>query len=289
VKIQGCGICGSNIPVWEGRPWFQYPLENGSPGHEGWGVIESLGMGVNDIFVGERVTFLSGHAFSEYENVNSSDIVKLPPQLDSIPFPGEPFGCAINVFERCEIKKGDIIAVIGVGFLGAVLISLAATAGAHVIAISRRPFALRIAKEAGAADVIPMNDHNNVISTIKKLTNKELCDCVIEAAGHQVTLDLASDIIKERGKMVIAGYHQDGVRIVNMQQWNWKGIDVINAHEREPEMYLNGIKKAIDMVCRGIIIPEKFFTHKFPFASIQEGFELMEKRTDGFLKALVLM
>jgi threonine dehydrogenase-like Zn-dependent dehydrogenase len=248
-----------------------------------------VGISVDNFSIGERVTFISNHAFSEYENVNRTDVVKLPSQLDSIPFPGEPLGCAINVFERCEIKPGDIIAVIGVGFLGAVLTSLAANAGAHVIAISRRPFALRIAKDMGAEDVININDHTSVMSTIKKLTNNVFCDCVIEATGHQCTLDLAADLTKVRGKMVIAGYHQDGVRIVNMQQWNWKGIDVINAHERESEKYLNGIKKAIDMVCSGIIAPEKLFTHMLPFESIQEGFELMEKREDGFLKALVLM
>jgi hypothetical protein len=33
---------------------------------------------------------------------------------------------------------------------------------------------------------------------------------------------------------IVAGYHQDGPRQVNMQLWNWRGLDVINAHERDP-------------------------------------------------------
>lgn len=46
IRMEGCGICASNLPVWQGRPWFRYPMEPGSPGHEGWGVIEEAGEGV---------------------------------------------------------------------------------------------------------------------------------------------------------------------------------------------------------------------------------------------------
>jgi len=54
---------------------------------------------------------------------------------------------------------------------------------------------------------------------------------VIEAAGQQWPLDLATELTRERGRLIIAGYHQDGPRQINMQLWNWRGLDVINAHE----------------------------------------------------------
>jgi D-arabinose 1-dehydrogenase-like Zn-dependent alcohol dehydrogenase len=49
VRMHGSGVCGSNVPVWEGRPWFEYPLPPGAPGHEGWGVIERVGEGVKHL------------------------------------------------------------------------------------------------------------------------------------------------------------------------------------------------------------------------------------------------
>src|SRR5690348_12363139 len=67
VKLEGCGVCGSNIPVWEGRPWFNYPLQPGSPGHEGWGIVDAVGPQVNAFTIGERVGFLSEHAYAEYD------------------------------------------------------------------------------------------------------------------------------------------------------------------------------------------------------------------------------
>ena len=68
---------------------------------------------------------------------------------------------------------------------------------------------------------------------MKQITAGRLCERVIEAVGKQWPLDLAGELVGYGGKLIIAGYHQDGPRQVNMQSWNWKGIDVINAHERD--------------------------------------------------------
>jgi D-arabinose 1-dehydrogenase-like Zn-dependent alcohol dehydrogenase len=53
IRLEGCGICASSIPVWEGRQWFNYPMEPGSPGHEGWGIVEDTGM-CNEYFKPKR-------------------------------------------------------------------------------------------------------------------------------------------------------------------------------------------------------------------------------------------
>src|SRR5215216_3398241 len=67
VRLEGCGVCGSNLPLWEGRAWFQYPAEPGSPGHEGWGVIDAIGPGVTTLTPGDRVAALSYRAYAEYD------------------------------------------------------------------------------------------------------------------------------------------------------------------------------------------------------------------------------
>src|SRR5215204_4295268 len=53
VRVEGCGICGSNLPVWEGRPWFEYPFAEGAPGHEGWGSIDETGEEVTTLSRGD--------------------------------------------------------------------------------------------------------------------------------------------------------------------------------------------------------------------------------------------
>jgi threonine dehydrogenase-like Zn-dependent dehydrogenase len=287
VKLEGCGLCGSNLPVWEGREWFRYPLQPGAPGHEGWGVVEAVGSGVQGIQVGDRVATLSSAAYAEYDVVNVDSAVVLPPSLAGKPFPGEPLGCAMNIFRRADLQAGQTVAIIGIGFLGALVTRLATNAGARVIAITRRPFALELARAYGAAECIPMDDHSKIIERVKSLTHGAFCDRVIEVVGEQWPLDLAGELTRERGKLIIAGYHQDGPRQVNMQLWNWRGLDVINAHERDPQVYVEGIRLAVDAVASGKLDPFPLFTHRFGLDELNQAFETMRTRPDGFLKALI--
>jgi threonine dehydrogenase-like Zn-dependent dehydrogenase len=293
VRLQGCGLCGSNLPIWEGRPWFEYPREAGSPGHEGWGFVDAVGEGVTDIAVGDRVACLTYKAFADYDYAAADALVRLPESLANVPFPAEPLACAANVFARSgltkgEVKAGDVTVVVGIGFLGALLVQYAAAAGSRVIAVSRRPFALEIARRCGAETVLASDDPKTV-ETIYGLTNGAGCDRAIECVGNQEALDLASSIVRVRGRLVIAGYHQDGLRQVNLQQWNWRGIDVINAHERDPAIYVDGMRRALRDVADGTIDPSSLYTHEFPLERLGEAFAFAESRPDGFLKALIRM
>lgn len=289
VRLEGCGVCASNLPPWEGREWFSYPMEPGALGHEGWGVVDAVGADVSGLGIGDRVAMLSGHAYAEYDVADQSAVVTLPASLDGLPFPGEPLGCAVNIFRRSDIKPGQTVAVVGIGFLGALLTRLAADRGAKVIAVARRPFAQETAQRMGAAHVLPMDDHWRIIEGVKALTDGAFCDVVIEAVGKQWPLDLSAELTRERGRLIVAGYHQDGLRTVNMQLWNWRGLDVINAHERDPQMYTGGIRLAVDAVASGALDPTPLYTHTFPLARLGEALDATRDRPEGFLKALVIL
>jgi threonine dehydrogenase-like Zn-dependent dehydrogenase len=288
VKLEGCGVCASNLGPWAGPDWMQFPTEPGGLGHEGWGTSDAVGDGTTGLAVGDRVAALSYHSYAGYDVADAEAVVKLPRELDGQPFPGEPLGCAMNIFRRAGIEAGQTVAIVGIGFLGALLTQLAARAGARVIAISRRPFSLDIARRMGAEATIVMDDHWRIIEEVKRLTDGQLCDRVIEAVGKQWPLDLAAEITKERGRLVIAGYHQDGPRQVNMQMWNWRGLDVINAHERDPKVYAQGVREAIEAVLAGRLDPAPLFTHRYPLEQLDVALDATRDRPEGFIKALVI-
>src|SRR5690348_5430296 len=287
VRLQGCGVCGSNLPVWEGRPWFSYPLSPGAPGHEGWGTVDAVGEGAGDLAIGDRVALLSYNAYAEYDIAPTAAIVRLPDALAGRAFPGEPLACVMNIFRRSAIEPGQTVAIVGIGFIGAALAALARRAGARVIALSRRPFALEMAERMGATALIRLDDIPRAISQAKAATNGEGCHCVIEAAGTQQTLDVASELTGVRARLIIAGYHQDGPRRVDLQQWNWRGLDVINAHERDPAVYRRGMEEAVELVARGDFDPEPLWTHRFPLEEAGAAFEALARRPAGFMKALI--
>jgi threonine dehydrogenase-like Zn-dependent dehydrogenase len=233
---------------------------------------------VDRLKAGDRVAVLSYHAFAEWDLASADAIVPLPDENFTFEFPGEPLACACNVYERSRIAHGDRVAVVGIGFLGAIVVALAHHGGAQVTAISRRPFARDLASRMGADRVLAFGEQAG-----------SAFDCVIEAVGTQEALDLASRLPRTRGRLVIAGYHQDGPRTVDMQSWNWRGIDVINAHERDPQVYVNGMRTALDAVRRGVLDLSPLFTHRLTLDQLPRAFELLQERPDGFMKALVMM
>jgi threonine dehydrogenase-like Zn-dependent dehydrogenase len=289
IRLEGCGVCASNLTPWAGPDWMRFPTDPGALGHEGWGWIDAAGEGVDGIGPGARVAALTGNSYAEYDLADASALVTLPGALDDIAFPAEPFGCAMNIFRRGGIEAGQNVAIVGIGFLGAILTRLAAEAGARVIAISRRPCSLALARAMGAAETVEMDDHHAIIGRVAALTGGLMCERAIEAVGKQWPLDLAAELTREGGRLVVAGYHQDGPRQVDMQLWNWRGFDVINAHERDPEASLKGMREAVDAVVAGRIDPEPLLTHAYSLDRLGEALDATRDRPPGFVKALVTL
>lgn len=288
IRLEGSGLCASNIPVWEGRDWFDYPMPPGSPGHEGWGIVDAIGPGVKGISLRERVTGLTYHAYATHDIAKQDNVVILPDVFDGKPFPGEPLGCAMNIFDRSDIKKGQTVAVIGCGFLGLLLVQLLKSAGCKVIALSRREFSLETAKGLGADVAIPLEDHFQILETVKEMTNGNFCDRTIECTGKEWPLNLSIELTAVRGKLIVAGFHQDGMRSLNVQMLNWRGIDMISAHERENHAYIKGIKNAIEAIQTGKMDPYPLYTHIYSLENIANGFKDLKERPDGFIKGIVV-
>lgn len=287
IAVDGCGVCASNLGPWTGVQGVRYPLEPGAPGHEVYGRIAAVGAGVDGLAPGDAVTALSYNGFAAYDIARADAVVRLPPTLAGRAVPGEPVACAVNVVGRAGVQPSDTVVVLGVGFLGALVLALVCGAGnAHVIAVSRRSTGREVAERMGADDAISYED--DIAGRVAEATSGRMADVVIEATGQQQPLDLAAELVRIRGRLVIAGYHQDGVRTVNLQLWNWRGLDVINAHERDTAVYSRGMREGVRLLESGLLELDPLLSHRFPLAEINRAFQAMEARPDGFVKAIVV-
>jgi NADPH:quinone reductase len=284
VRVEGCGVCGSNLPPWRGAQGTAFPLEPGAPGHEAWGRVEATGSGDRDL-VGRRVAMLSYRGFAELDVVARDQLLPLPRELDGVDVPAEPIACAVNVARRAAVRPGDEVVVLGIGFLGGLLLSLLRDARpASIVAVSRRRAARELAERMGADRVL---GYDEAWAWVHRHSDGA-ADVVVEATGAQAPLDLATHLCRVRGRLVVAGYHQNGPRSVDMRLWNWRGLDVINAHERSPETYMEGMRLGLERIADGRLELEPLITHRFPLTDIQRAFELSDRRDDDFLKAVVL-
>lgn len=275
VRIRACGVCGSDLNAWRGVPGVEYPLAPGGPGHETWGEVVEIGAGVSSPRPGERVTGLLPNGFAELGVTRAENLVVVPPQLSLRPLLGEPLACAMNVVRRAGLQPEQHFAVVGSGYLAALIVQLVPQTAAEWVAVSRRQDSRTLALRLGARAAY---DFSSVPAELW-----DRCEVVIEAAGVQQTLDFATWLTAYRGRLVIAGYHADGPRTVNMQSWNWKGIDVINAHERQPAVYVSALREALT---RRVDLAD-LHTHTWPLDRAAEAFEAAAARPPGVVKAIV--
>ncbi len=286
VKIEACGLCSSELGMWN-NPRFvsKQPVFFG---HEASGVVVETGEGAESFRKGDRVTlFTDRGGYAEYIAVPEEWAVKLG---DHIPYDwalGEPIGCAMNATARSGIEVGDTVALIGVGFMGGLILQGARLKGAsRIIAVDTREESLELARKLGADEAIDARQ-DNAAERILDLTEGRGADVVIEATGYQAALDTATQAIRIRGRLIVFGYHQNGTRTIDMQTWNWKGLDVINAHERDPEAYMRGIRTGMKLLDSGQLVVEPLLSHYYPIDDIQEAFQAAMQKPHGFLKAVI--
>jgi threonine dehydrogenase-like Zn-dependent dehydrogenase len=289
IRVRGCGVCGSDMGPWKGLQGLTYPMPAGAPGHEVFGTVESLGPGVQGFTVGQPVTALTYRAYSEFDLARAEDIVPLPESLAGRPVLGEPVACAVNVVRRAGVQEGDVVVLLGTGFLGALILQLLRVPGApkpsRVIAISRRRLPDDLAGRLGADESLTYDD--DVHNKVGAVTGGEMAHVVFECTGRQRPLDLGAELTRVRGRLIVAGYHQDGPRTVNMQLWNWRGIDVINAHERDPDAYIRGMRSAADLIRRNDLKTDFLYTHKFTLNQLPDALDALAERPEGFLKGWI--
>ena len=290
LRVRGCGVCGSDMGPWKGLSGQSYPMPAGAPGHEVFGTVESVGPEVEGLAPGQPVTALSYRAYADYDIARASDVVPLPPELAGRPVLGEPLACAVNVTRRTGVAEGDVVVLLGTGFLGALLLQLLRAKGAprpkRVVTVSRRTLPSELAERLGIDERLTYEE--DVRGRVGEATGGRMADVVIEATGRQGPLDLGAELTRVRGRLIVAGYHQEGPRTVNMQLWNWRGLDVINAHERDPAVYRRGMEEGVRLLASGAVDLAPLLTHSFPLPDINAAFQTAEESPAGFLKSVVL-
>ena len=271
VRVRACGICGSDLNAWRGVPGISFPLAPGAPGHETWGEIAGLGPGVTGLAAGQQVTGLLWQGLAELSVARAEHLVPV-----DRPLLGEPLACAMNVLRRAD--PTDLVAFVGFGYLAALCAQLL-PAGTRFVVVSRRAETRALASRLGAEAALPFD-----------AVPAEWWDSmpvVVEAAGAQHTLDVATWLTAYGGRLVIAGYHADGPRTVNMQSWNWKGIDVLNAHDRRPEVFVDALRNGLRVVGERGLDLSALHTHHFELPDVRAAFEAADDHPPGFVKAVV--
>jgi L-iditol 2-dehydrogenase len=311
LKTKASGICSGDV-----MPWY---IEKKAPlvfGHEPSGELVEVGKDVTSFRPGDRI-FVHHHApcftcrhckkgdyvqcdtwkntriipggISEYiliPEINlENDTLNLP---DSLSYEDgtfiEPLACVIKGLKRVRIKHGDIVLVIGLGFMGILNGIIAKRYGAgKVIGADIVPYRLDLALKLGLGDVIDVSKVS-LKEALKEITGGEMAQIVIVGPN---SVDAIRDGLSSIGEggiiLMFAPVKPDERLTIDPNELYFKDISLVTSYSCGP----TDTAEALEIIKEGTVRAEKLVTHRFPIEKTAEAFRLTAEARDSLKSVIV--
>ena len=310
VRVRVCGICAGDVTPWYIRKKCPIVV-----GHEPAGDIVGLGPNTPGFAVGDRV-FVHHHApcgqcrdcqrgfpsmcstwrsthlvpggISEYCLVPATnlqhDTLKLP---DNLSYDDgaliEPIACVVRAFHRCGLQKGDTLAVIGLGFIGQVMVGLARHYGAgKVFAADLVPYRLERGRAMGADLVVDANQEN-FVEEIRKHNGGRGADVVMVGPSKPAILQHAIECAGAGSTVLVFMGPEPGVKVeLDLNHLFFHEISLVSSYSCGPQE----TRETLQLLSDGVISKEQLITHRYPLAQTLEGCRLTAQARDS-LKVVI--
>lgn len=205
VKIEAIGV--NYIDIYQRTGLYQLPLPF-TLGREAAGIVDAVGPNVTDVEAGERVAYaMEPGAYAEYAVVPAWKLVPLPAKLDSRSAAATMLqGMTAHYLTHSTypLKQGDAALVhAAAGGVGLLLIQIAKQLGARVLGTVSTEEKARLAREAGADEVIIYSRVDFAVE-VKRLTQGAGVHVVYDSVG-QTTFEKSLDCLRPRGYLALFG------------------------------------------------------------------------------------
>ena len=254
------------------------------PGQEGAGVVDAVGQGVTSVKVGDRVAYpFQIGSYAEYVTLPADRTVPVPDAVDLNTAAASMLqGMTAHYYATSTypIQPGDKVLVhAAAGGVGQLLVQIAKLRGGWVIGTVSTEEKARIAKAAGADEVILYSEQDFEAET-KRLTNGRGVDVVYDSVG-KTTFDKSLNCLRARGYMVLCGQASGPVDPINPQILNQKGSLFLTRPSLGPYIATREelLQRANDLFAW--ILAEKLTVHvdkTFPLAQAADAHRYMEAR-----------
>lgn len=308
IKMDMCGICGSDVTAYRGvNPTMKYPV-NGL-GHEGVGIIEEIGDNDKGLKQGDRVALEpyvpcnkchmcavgrfnncadirvcgvhKDGMMTEYFSHPVQLLYKLPDELSFTHAAlVEPLTIGLHGATRARVSKGEHCVVFGAGIIGLMASFACINYGATPILIDVLQKRLDYAKELGIPYVFNSQE-GDVETYLKEVTGGKLPEAMIDCTGAPVILENMHNYVCHGGRIALVGWPHNPV-LINTVRMTQKEIDILpsrNSNAKFPE--------AIQLVNEGKVPTDAIITKVIKLAEVEDTIKDMIQNPSDYLKVIV--
>lgn len=310
IKVKRIGICGSDPTIYRGlHPYVSYPLV---PGHEISGVIDSVGEGVPESRIGERVTVIphlvckqcdmcdkkiynfceelrctgaeADGAMCDYFCISSEMALAIPDEMniDDAALV-EPACVAYHGAKRASLTPDDVVLIVGAGPIGVFCLQSCFALGAKAVYIADMDAErLEIAKSLGATGVIDCSKES-LEDGLARLGAEKITvyyDCVGEKG---IVMNNILKIAHRGSRVVIIGVLQNEYVVPLLPDFVQHELSLFGTTMYVPTDYM----EMIDLMSKGKVTTKGMISHRFTLEEIPAVLDMIDKRKEKTFKVLI--
>ncbi len=241
IQVKACGVCGTDLHIYEGAQGAAKTTPPTILGHEFSGVVYKTGLGVKSVKVGDRVcvdpndmcgecrycreglghfcermigigTTVNG-GFAEYCTVREKQVYLIPDHLSfEEAAMAEPIACCLHGMDLTHVRAGQTVLIVGGGTIGLIMMQLAKRCGAAVTIVAEPILAKReMALQLGAD--IAFDPLTQEIDEILASHGVSCVDAAIECVGSVITMKYAIEHTSRGGTAMLFGLTSPDARM----------------------------------------------------------------------------
>lgn len=314
VRVGAALTCGTDLKVFRRGYHARMIVPPALFGHELAGTVVEAGEGVAEFAPGDRVVALNsapcGQCYfcaREQENLCDdllfnngayAEFIRIPARItakNTLRVPAhvplehaaltEPLACAVHGFEDSNPRKGDLVAVIGGGPLGLMILHVAALAGYETIALVRHDGQAAAARHLGAAHVVQAASIGKAIRETRALTpNRRGVDIAIEAVGFPESWQEAVELVRKGGTVnFFGGCAADTQVALDTNRLHYSDITLRATFHHTPAF----CRKALELIAGGRFQAGAFITGHAHLYELNRVFEKLMHRSSEIKTAIV--